>query len=416
MVYFMLFLYSIAPMIAYAYEPFLSERISAEFGLGIFFDAYWFTTLSMVAFWLAFHLIGQPILRSTTFATTRAIPRPALFIALNVIYLLALAALYWDLRNVLTYEIVSTDELIPDNQRDQFVGFMLLFKLAKFAVLVLAALLLEPLYDKGRGQKLLRWKLAVFIGLLLVFGYTAISIGSRTDLLACSLGIVALLYVSPWERHRPVARTVKLVIGVGVVGMVLYLVQVTRAPGGLADADTWIQVALQNDYLAPFHILYAAMYFEIISPEEVIVSNASNAAILVGHPLLQQYVMDYFVPGLATRTASYAFYIFTEGYLAAGWGGILYNALVPLSGCLIWRLFGCSESIKLNHLIIAVCVAQVATVVRSQSGFFIKDVYLYTLPVLMLYYFATGVRPRFRRSTRRRSPVVTSTGTAVRQV
>src|SRR5688500_896124 len=69
MVYFMLFLYSIAPMIAYAYHPFLSERISAEFGIGIFFDAYWFTTFSMVAFCVAFHLIGQPILQNTSFAT-----------------------------------------------------------------------------------------------------------------------------------------------------------------------------------------------------------------------------------------------------------------------------------------------------------------------------------------------------------
>jgi hypothetical protein len=237
---------------------------------------------------------------------------------------------------------------------------------------------------------------ALFIGI-------AQKVGSRQDVLALALGIAVFEY----QMGAQWARLTRLAAGLLAVLVALYFMEVGRSEG-LLDDQTAIELILYKDYYMPSHILLASMAFDFVDPMEVLRSNFFNALVQFDYPFLQMTVGDMFSPVASTRSASFAFYIFSEGYIAAGWAGFLYNGLVVGGGTLLWRRLASSANAGYGLFVLALVSTQAANIVRSQSSYFIKDIYMMFLPPAALFFLATGLRPAFR--TGRHRPAEGATG------
>jgi hypothetical protein len=160
------------------------------------------------------------------------------------------------------------------------------------------------------------------------------------------------------------------------------------------DEKPLTEVILYKDYYPPSHILMAAIEYNFVNFSEVLKSNISNSLIKMNYPYLQTTVADIFNPGVSTRSSSYAFYIFSEGFIAVGWFGFLYNAIVVFLGLSLWKALALSTNEYYNLFVLALISTQLANIARSQSSYFVKDLYTIYLPGLLLFYLATGLRPK----------------------
>lgn len=156
-----------------------------------------------------------------------------------------------------------------------------------------------------------------------------------------------------------------------------------------------------NDYYAPAHMLFAAIAYDFVRPMEVIKSNSANAFILLNYPYLHETVTDLFRLNVANRAQGYAFYIFTEGWMAFGKLGFIYNWIIPTAGLMLWRNIARTNNPLINNVIIAVMACMMINLVRSQSSFFIKYIYTFAVPALL--FLALLVAFRFTRDTMTRS-------------
>lgn len=215
-------------------------------------------------------------------------------------------------------------------------------------------------------------------------------VGSRTDTLALFLGIAV------FEAGR-IRFTARRIVAVGVIVCTLYaylsVLGNHRTEQSGVDTDRLTRI-LVSDYYAPAHMLFAAVAYQYIDPEEVITSNAANTLVLMHHPYLQATVTDLFLPGVATRSQGFAFYNFTEGYLFAGFSGFLYNGVVLGFLMALWRSCATTNSEKLNHFLLAIMGSMVIGLIRGQCSYFIKIMYTFIIPGAVVYLALNGMRLR----------------------
>ncbi len=147
---------------------------------------------------------------------------------------------------------------------------------------------------------------------------------------------------------------------------------------------------MTKDWYAPAHMLFAAVKYKIIDPSEVIISNLSNSLILIGYPYLQQGITEIFNPGVATRSAGYAFYISTEGYMMAGVFGFIYNSALILLSLAFWRKLASTNSKELNNIMLGLMGCMLVNLVRGQGSYFFKYLYTFIFPSIYLYAALSG--------------------------
>ena len=82
-----------------------------------------------------------------------------------------------------------------------------------------------------------------------------------------------------------------------------------------------------------------------------------------------------------------------------GWLGFLYNGLVVFAGMMLWRLMANSNCKYYNLFMIALVSTQIVNITRGQSSYFVKDIYMFFIPAMALFFLATGLRPRLGRKT-----------------
>jgi len=389
LIYLLLFVYAIFTEIGYAFYPELSLRIGAYFGAELFHEFSVFVALSFVAYFVA--ITG--LLRVTReFAYEVVESRlPALgnaLVAVLATHLILMASYFTRHYNELSYANASDEAFLADQGPAYFL-FSVGFKMMVGVVLVL--------YVSFRLREKLRLRVDPRVILLLMllegalFLGIAQKVGSRQDVLALALGIAVFEYQTGFE----LVRLARLAAGLSAVLIGLYFMEVGRSEG-LLDDQTMIEVILFKDYYMPSHILLASMAFEFVDPLEVIRSNFFNALVRFDYPFLQMTVGDMFSPVVSTRSASFAFYAFSEGYIAAGRLGFLYNGLVVGAGTLVWRRLASSANACYGLFMLALVSTQAANIVRSQSSYFFKDIYMVFLPPAALFFLATGLRPALR--------------------
>lgn len=387
--YFFLYIYSIFAQIAYAFFPELSELSHAYYGKEYFYNFYVFTFLSFITFFLLFQIRFPKLKRKEKYNVVKKV-RPVNYLIFIFFILLFLTyQLFYFYTN---YDFISYDQSNPQVIAEGGTMFFIFSVCFKFMAAIILILYAQYRLKKDYvGISYLK-RYHVFFLLLIflpLFYLIANKLGNRTDILALLLGILTFEYLMGFNKKK----LLKMGLAVLAVMALLFYIQNTR--GNQENHANIAYVILLNDYFAPAQMLYAAMGENYIKPIVVLVSNISNTLVKLNYPYLQQPITDIINPGIANRSQGYAFYLFTEGFMFMGYFGFIYNAFMLFFGLSIWYRIQNSANKYYSILIISIMCTQLANIARSQSSYFYKDIYMLFLPVLVLIYLSSGLRPRF---------------------
>ncbi|MFY9510926.1 MAG: hypothetical protein WAQ05_08140 [Rubrivivax sp.] len=395
--FFFLFLYAFPAQAGYLYFSEASVLILAYFDEAPWLPSTMLITMSAASFFLLFvfarHRITQLIPVQLLVRRPRS-PRAAAQLALAIVVpAIGYVLLYF----VLNFGDISWFTAQDEDLLSQSFGFRLFIGFFKMMVGLVVVLYALARHRRGFFSPHAAW--AMFALCAALFVVISFRLGNRTDLLAVGLGIAIFESLNVRLGWRTLLKA-----GAGALGLLALLLVIEALRYGEDSQSVDLATAvLAKDYYAPAHMLFAAVAYAHVDPVEVVRSNTANALIMLGVPYLQATVTDLFRPDLATRSAGYAFYIFTEGYLFAGPFGFLYNGLVPLAGLLLWRKLASSNDKQLNAVLIALMGCMIVNVVRGQSSYFIKYLYTFILPSLLVYASLAGVALRLRLTTSRRA-------------
>ncbi|MDX5986612.1 hypothetical protein SIL82_20350 [Sphingomonas echinoides] len=379
-VYALLFIYSFFSFLGYIYMPGYSETLHAYFGdrvgeLGIYFVFASMALLFVInmALYKGAVVNGNQITKGVGVVVAGNQNGPTILWLILILFTVLTAVNYENL----SWYIAELDE-VPI----QISFYILLFKMSSGLIVFCYVVFRMKIGDRYRKF------VAPTIIYTFVFIAAAVKLGNRTDLAALIIGIAYFECAIRKIRPRVVVISAVIVI---IVMTLLTLLEMNRYADSVSQT-TLSERIIKNDYFAPAHVMLGAIAFNFIDPGEVIRSNFANALVRMDYPFLQKPVMDLFAPGVASRTASYAFYVFTEGFIFMGFWGFIYNAIVITGFVKLWNLLGCTSDPLVNLLIRSVIATMAINVVRGQTCYFIKYLYMFTLPVLVVGVILIGVR------------------------
>ena len=192
-------------------------------------------------------------------------------------------------------------------------------------------------------------------------------------------------------------KTIKRLIALCLVALI-GLVALENIRSGVSNGENSLARAIIfKDYFAPGHMLIASMYYDLIDPIHVLLSNFYNSMVMFNYPYLQTPVGNKLIEGSSSRSTGFAMYIFSEGYMFCGWCGTVYNGIVATLGIIFWRMFSRSNNYAFNAFAMGLVGTQLANIVRGQSSYFIKDFYMLFIIAFVLYFLMTGFKPIFSR-------------------
>lgn len=394
LVYLFLFVYIIFAQIGYAYFPALSELIKAYFGPDVFYSINVFVTFSFIFFFILFWFFYKYVVRRPAYKVVKSNPRLSIIFYIVLIGHIIGMALYFHANyDLITYTNAYNEEF-QVRQGLPFLIFGIGFKQSVFINLALYFMLRVKTQDAPYINRMIVFIL--FILEFILFITIALKLSNRTDLLSFTLGIVFLEIDIMRGAKKKYFNLLWIIFVIVVVIYTFGMIEATRSQD-VAENYTFVEKILYKDYFAPAHILIAAMGLQYVDPLEVLESNSANSLILLKHPYLQETVTELFNPGITTRSSSYAFYIFSEGYLALGWLGFFYNGLVVFLGVSLWKRLSHSNNHYYNLFMLSLMATQVANIARGQSSYFIKNIYMMFLPAMFLFFLGTGLIPWFGR-------------------
>ena len=394
LVYLFLFIYIIFAQIGYAYFPALSELIRAYFGPAVFYSVNLFITLSFIFFFILFYYFFKYVVRRPAYKVFKSNPRlSVVFYIVLIVHIIGMALYFYANYDLITYTN-AYDQEFQVKRGLPFLLFGIGFKQSVFINLALYFMLRVKTQDAPYINRI-----PIFILFFLefiLFILIALKLGNRTDLLSFALGIVFLEIEIMRGAKYKYWYLLRIVLVMMVVMCTFGMIEATRSQGS-PEEYTFVEKLFYKDYFAPAHILMAAMGLQYVDPLEVLASNSANSLILLKHPYLQETVTELFNPGIATRSSGYAFYIFSEGYLALGRFGFFYNGLVVFLGVSLWKRLSHSNNHYYNLFMLSLMATQVANIARGQSSYFIKNIYMIFLPAMVLFFLGTGLMPWFGR-------------------
>lgn len=381
--YLFLFVYGIFAQVGYIYVPELSVLISAYFGAEIWIPSTRIIILSLALIFLLFAFCWKKIviLMPLTFSV-RA--QKILFLEKSAIIFLIAIVCYQALYLILNIQDINWYTNQDEDFRSDNVAYALFLFLFKFSVainIVLYAIVRDRLGAYARSIYVM-----LFSSCLCLFLFIAFRLGNRTDLLAFALGsFVYHLYRDGFDFRK----FIKITGLAFLLFVILYFIETARYKDDGLQLDFWASI-IAKDWYAPAHILFAAVRYEVIDPIEVLTSNISNSLIMIGYPYLQYGVTEIFNPGVATRSAGYAFYILTEGYMFMGEMGFVYNAVLIVFGFAAWKKFASTENKYFNNFLLGLMGCLLVNLVRGQGSYFIKYFYTFVIPGVYLYAALSG--------------------------
>jgi len=391
-IYFILFLYSIFTQIGYVFFPELSIAWGVYFGPNIIYEYINFLILSFLTFYLSFKLIYKPFLQKSyydiaTKKPTYMFPVFCLLIIAHILYLFSSYIIYYDF---LSYSNVQ-EAFLTDELGIHYFIFYTGFQVSVYIILVLYITYRLRHKIKVYGNSILH--VLFLLAEIVLFLAIAIKSGNRNLLAALLMGILLFEYgyISIMNLKKVLSYILVIVIILGF----FVLIEYSRVENSsYQDAPIYAHL-IQKDYFFPSHMLLAAIDLNYVDIFEVMKSNFSNSLIKLNYPYLQSIITDLLNPGIATRSQSMAFYIFTEGYIAFGFLGFFYNGIFILGLLMIWRIMSLSKNYYYNLFILSLISTQIVNVVRSQSSYLVKDMYIFFIPTAVLFYCVTGMLPTF---------------------
>lgn len=408
--YLTLFIYTIFTQIVYAYYPELSQNIGgndAYFGPGLFYDYWLFMFLSFVVSFLVYLLL-TPLRNRKAFYRVKegkATTGRRIFYIFTILLVGTIFATY----------VTRGDEISYGGEENALINNWFAYG---YRILALVAVVLYARYRMLARHPLdRRMALLLFLVSATLVFQISIKAGARSTLLYLAIGIAT------FELH-PFVRTArqnkrKLLCVCFLIVPLLYVLsaleyvrslvpsitfgdfwQVLRQPGEMfGKAGDVTLFLVSRDYYVPSHTLIVAMAYHIVTTIEVFKSNIANALAFLHYPTLGQTIVSTLDTGGLGRNAGWGFHFFTEGYVACGWLGIFYNAIVWNAGMHIWKRLASGEHEAFNRVVTALMAALLVSTMRSQSYWLIKYLWLFLIPVLGLLFLSEGWFPVVLRRT-----------------
>jgi hypothetical protein len=388
-VYALLFVYSVFSLIGYMYIPELSVSISAYFGEKVGYTALYFIFSSMFLIFISNMIIyGQYSAKTVGRGFQTNFTKEGVFthFSLSIPTFIALIFAFFLYMNL---DKLSWAEAQQENIDLSLSVFIAMFKIMVGIIVVIYVIIREKCFQNY--SKLI----PSFICLVVLFLISSAFLGNRTDPAALIVGILYFEFSRQNLSLRVLSRSFVLIL---ISIALLSVVESVRYDNAVSAAGITEKI-IRNDYFAPAHMLFASIAYGFVDFGEVLRSNFSNAMILQYYPYLQETVTDMFNEGVATRSAGYAFFLLSEGFIAFGFLGIFYNAVVVSFFVRLWNSFGCTDSRFVNLLIKTVLATMCINVVRTQSSQFIKITYTYFLPVMFIAFLILGLKVGLARRT-----------------
>lgn len=381
-IYALLFVYSFFALLGYMYMPGYSESLSAYFGEDVGRIGLNFIFASMACIFLINMVIYKNAVTGSVVNKTGISVDiagnsigPVLMWGVLIAFIAATAINF----NQLSWYIAELDE-VPVS----LSLYILLFKMSSGVIIFLYGVIRMNLVSNSKSFILPVILYAV------AFMVAAAKLGNRTDPAALIIGIIYFETARSKVNFKTIILAFSIVVAAATI---LTVVEMTRYNGAYVSMPLSERI-IKNDYFAPAHVLLGAIAYNFVDPLEVVRSNFSNALVKMEYPFLQKPVMDLFAPGVASRSASYAFYVFTEGFMFMGLWGFIYNGVVISFFVRFWNMLGCTSDNRMNIIIRSVLATMAINVVRGQSAYFVKYLYTFFLPVMVIGIVLIGVRLR----------------------
>lgn len=400
-----LYIYTVFAQIGYVYYSDLSKLIGAYFGLMLFYN-YWF--FMFFSFFFAFLLYKKINFKNDKKYVYVVKPKSTnngqfLFFLIAIIIYLTLN-LYFNLNR----ELFAYGGGKSMGGPWFGIGF-LLFQICTF-------ILYTIFRDISNKVRIRIFSFIFFIISLYFFLKITVASGSRSHILYFFIGL------SVYELY-PLHNSIKFkkkkiflfLAACFIVFILLSIIRTIRDQGTLnnlasiynfeggflkkTDEGMTSEILFQ-DYYLPSHTLFVSMYYEIIDPIEVIVSNLANSLVYFEYPFLTTTILDRGLGLKNDRGVGWAYHYFVEGYNALGLFGVLYNALFWNLGMSLWIRLTRLNNRMLHKSMIAIIALIVVFSAKGQTATFIKYYWLFLLPGLALLLLANNSKIIFYRSKR----------------
>lgn len=359
----MLYLYSMPALIGYRFFPVLSVKLHMYFGEDDWYKYYAFIFLSILSFFICsvFFINRLKKVKRLCITSGTIIKQQS-----NLVYIFAFLLILFNLFNLIVnkeyfgYQRGSSNIIMS-------IG-AILFRVSVGFIIVLLYLI--------RIQNI-NHKTAMYLTVLLIITLVELIVycvmnGNRQEIAALLIGVFTMELLLRKLNFKTLVKCFGLIF---VAGCLLNLISYIRS-NGASRGDTFMEAILNNNYYPPAHILFTAITKKYVHPVTTFLSNICNSLILLKYPYLQAGVMDLVMPGVATRSQSYAFYIFSEGYLFMGELGFLYNGIVVSFWLYIWNRLCVTTDNEYNKILTCIMSCFTITLVRGQTSYFIKDLYI----------------------------------------
>jgi len=385
--YAALFLYLLPVEVICGYYPFLLKE---DFGSKVYLPYYTFSTLSLFAFWFFVYVKSKSqkvifCVRGTEDINLSSAGRikVVFFVIFSILTIQGIII-------ALSYNDISYQNLINvdyKKTRPLLVAGSTMFMISKYISLLL---LFKYKVSNGGEQKKCLFLLVWALSQNFLYGTLA---GSRSGLLAIMIAIIFALY--GYSK-----LSLKNIIKFGAICFILlFTLQEVRnfRSGGAMESEMEEYAILQNDYAAPGQLTIAAIKYDAVDPVEVVMSNICRTIPFADYPYLYVTMTEIFLPGLVDEANAMGFYTFTEGYMFCGMLGFIYNAIVVGWLLLYWRRIGRTNNKLFNLFVLSLMVSCFFGMVRAQTVWFVRYLWLSIIPMTILYSWFMGIKIDLKR-------------------
>lgn len=397
--FLVLFIYTVFTQIAYVMFPELLDNLNVYYGTQIFYSYWTFMFFSFVFSFLIYRKYA-PVYSNTykyRVAKTKKNYGQYLFFLITLFLFLILSFYFILNRSNFGYALGE------DSGVSQWFGI-------GFSLFTVCTLILYTIFrNKYNRLRLRRFALVTFIVCVLFVLQVLVATGARSGILYFFMAISLyelspIIYVLRYQKKKIVMFALLGFCLIYVLIMIysirgkskdninFYSIINYSEDTSKSDDVDLSEIILMQDYLAPSYLLFMSMQHNVIDPIETIKSNLANSLVLIKYPLLTHTVTSK--AGFRfIRSEGWGYHLFVEGYNAAGWLGIIYNAILWNLGMALFYKFSRSNNREFNRVFLCIVVLYLIAIMRGgQSYSFIKTSWMILLPSLALLLSANNLK------------------------
>jgi hypothetical protein len=271
------------------------------------------------------------------------------------------------------------------------------FYLFSLGGVVLLSIFFKILIEKEKKKKF--FYSVIFFSVLLIFSLTAIRSGQRVEIAMALLGfLLSLQYL--FRGKIGIKQKLKFTFIILIISFIfISFSQAVRMTRGYNESpaafitilmipETYLiifslKTLVFQDWLIPSLTLITSIELDIVFPCKVIESNLGVLIPFIEHKSLGDILSRIIAP---ESNAGFGYYILTEGYNFMGFFGIMYSSLIFALGIRLWESFFINTEDRIfNAFMYGIMGFLAIGVVRGQTIIFLKGLYLYFLPAIILY-------------------------------